>query len=66
MMSRKCPVCNSDLVFETPISLNQQVTCQICGLELEVVWLYPLELAKVISKKPDPTKSKKQPKKTSR
>jgi lysine biosynthesis protein LysW len=46
-MSKKCPVCNSMLHLTQPVEINQQVVCANCGLELEVVWLYPLELARV-------------------
>ena len=46
-MSKKCPVCNSMLHISQPIEINQQVVCANCGLELEIVWLYPLELARV-------------------
>jgi lysine biosynthesis protein LysW len=58
VMSKKCPVCNSDLQLKYPVTVNQQVICTNCGLELEVIWLYPLELAKVLNYKADPTKKK--------
>jgi lysine biosynthesis protein LysW len=48
-MSRKCPVCNSTLSIKQPIEINQQVVCSNCGLALEVIWLYPLELARLNS-----------------
>jgi lysine biosynthesis protein LysW len=57
-MSNRCPTCHSILDLERPIEINQQVLCSNCGLELEVIWLYPLELAKVISYKPDPNRKK--------
>jgi lysine biosynthesis protein LysW len=57
-MTSKCPTCKSPLQLETPLEINQQVICSNCGLELDVVWLYPLELAKVIDYKPDPKRKK--------
>jgi lysine biosynthesis protein LysW len=35
------------LYLTQPVEINQQVVCANCGLELEVIWLYPLELARV-------------------
>jgi lysine biosynthesis protein LysW len=64
-MSRKCPFCNIDLPLQNPLELKQQVICPNCGLELEVVWLYPLELAKVLDYKLDPNR-KKSPKRKSK
>ncbi len=58
-MIKNCPTCKSQLTLETPIEINQSVICPNCGLELEVVWLYPLELAKILNYKPDGTKKKK-------
>jgi lysine biosynthesis protein LysW len=55
-MTELCPVCGKKLVFETPLKINQSVICSNCGLELEVIWLYPLELAKVLSNKSNPEK----------
>jgi lysine biosynthesis protein LysW len=52
-MSKQCPVCNSDLRIERPVEINQQVICSSCGMELVVIWLYPLELAKVLSYRAD-------------
>ena len=57
-MSSRCPTCQTPLQMEKPIEINQQVMCSNCGLELEVVWLYPLELAKIIHYKPDPKREK--------
>ena len=57
-MSSRCPTCQTPLQMEKPIEINQQVMCSNCGLELEVVWLYPLELAKIINHKPDPKREK--------
>lgn len=53
-MSDKCPVCKTPLAIRTPLEIKQSVVCGNCGLELEVVWLYPLELAKVSDSKTDP------------
>lgn len=61
-MSRKCPDCDTALPLSTPLEINQQVVCPNCGLELEVIWLYPLELAKVISSR-ESEKGKKDRKK---
>jgi lysine biosynthesis protein LysW len=44
--------------MERPVEINQQVVCSNCGLELEVIWLYPLELAKVINYRPDPKRKR--------
>jgi lysine biosynthesis protein LysW len=57
-MTRKCPVCNLDILIQDPVELHQQVICPNCDLELEVVWLYPLELAKVLDYQSDPNKKK--------
>ncbi len=47
-MTDICPGCNSPLNIHSPLKINQSVTCSNCGLEQEVVWLYPLELVKVL------------------
>jgi lysine biosynthesis protein LysW len=52
-MSNYCPRCKAPLNIPTPVEIKQQVTCENCGMELEVVWLYPLELARVIGYLPD-------------
>lgn len=59
-MSKKCPVCNSSLQMPLPVEINQLVVCSNCGVELEVVWLYPLELAKVSTPQTDQKKQKRQ------
>jgi lysine biosynthesis protein LysW len=58
-MSNYCPRCKAPLNIPTPVEIKQQVTCENCGMELEVVWLYPLELARVISFLPDANKEGK-------
>lgn len=58
-MSKKCPVCNSMLNLPQPVEINQQVICENCGLELEVIWLYPLELARVSGPITEESKKKK-------
>lgn len=63
-MTKPCPTCNSPLELKSPLEINQSVICSSCGLELEVIWLYPLELAKVATYNPDPTKRKKNPRKS--
>jgi lysine biosynthesis protein LysW len=57
-MTERCPTCKTPLNLKSPLEINQSVICDNCGLELEVVWLYPLELAKVINYRPDPTRQK--------
>lgn len=57
-MTELCPVCKSRLDLENPLRINQSIICSKCGLELEVIWLYPLELAKVLSFNPDPSRQK--------
>ena len=52
-MTKSCPTCKTPLEIKSPLEINQSVICPHCGLEMEVVWLYPLELAKVIDYKPD-------------
>jgi len=54
-MKQLCPACKNELVLDIPLKINQSVVCSTCGLELEVIWLYPLELAKVLSYQPDPS-----------
>lgn len=54
-MTQLCPACKNELELEVPLKINQSVVCSTCGLELEVIWLYPLELAKVLSYHSDPT-----------
>ncbi|MEJ2448574.1 MAG: nucleotide exchange factor GrpE [Anaerolineales bacterium] len=46
-MSNECPACNTKLSTPQAVEINQQVVCSHCGLKLEVVWLYPLELSRV-------------------
>ncbi len=59
-MTELCPVCKSRLDLENPLRINQSIICSNCGLELEVIWLYPLELAKVLSYNPDPSRQKEE------
>lgn len=49
MMFRKCPTCNQDLQLQSPVEINQLVICENCGQEMEVIWVFPLELAKIRS-----------------
>jgi len=60
-MTKLCPTCNTPLLLNSPLEIHQSIVCSNCGLELEVVWLYPLELAKVVSYKEDSTKQKNDP-----
>ncbi len=62
-MSKKCPICSSMLPLKQPVEINQLVVCANCGLELEVVWLYPLELARVRGFGPEDLGEKKAQKK---
>ena len=64
-MTEICPVCNAILELKNPLRINQSIICSDCGLELEVIWLYPLELAKVLSYNPDRTRQTKNLKKRS-
>ena len=64
-MTKICPTCGTSLDLKGPLEINQSVICSNCGLELEVIWLYPLELAKVATYNPDPTKQRKHPRKSS-
>ena len=65
-MTEKCPTCKTLLQLEPPLEINQTVICSNCGMELEIIWLYPLELAKVLSYNPDPSRKKKQPRQGSK
>lgn len=40
----KCPQCGEEILVGTKPRIGQQVSCNNCGSELEVVWLDPLEL----------------------
>ncbi len=65
-MSKPCPVCNSIFSVDQSVEIRQQVVCPNCGSELEVVWLYPLELARVANPDTGQAKERKgkiQPKK---
>ena len=57
-MAELCPVCKTKLDLQNPLRINQSIICSNCDLELEVIWLYPLELAKVLSYNPDPSRQK--------
>ena len=58
-MTEECPACKTHLEIKGSLEINQSIICSNCGIELEVIWLYPLELAKVLSYKPDSTRKKK-------
>jgi len=57
-MTTKCPDCHSEINYRPPIQLNQLFTCSNCGLELEVIWLYPLEFAKISPANANPEKKR--------
>jgi lysine biosynthesis protein LysW len=65
-VSGKCPACNSYLKIHYPLEINQQVVCSDCGLKLEVIWLYPLELEMTGGSKHQLEKEKGKPQKTQR
>ena len=52
-MSAKCPNCNYSMQFSRLMEINHLVICSNCGVELEVVWLYPLTLAMNSRSNPD-------------
>lgn len=52
-MSTKCPICKCTLKYALPVEINQLLICSNCGVELEVVWLYPLELVRNTRSNPD-------------
>ena len=54
-MPEKCPTCNTILKINRPIEINQSIICPMCGLEQVVIWLYPLELTKVLNYNSDPS-----------
>ena len=45
MVSKNCPECSAVINIELPSEIGQQVTCLQCGLLLEIIWLFPIELA---------------------
>ncbi len=40
----ECPQCGYEISVGSQPRIGQQVVCNSCGSELEVVWLDPLEL----------------------
>ena len=40
----ECPLCQNDINITQRLRLGQCVMCPSCDVELEVVWLYPIEL----------------------
>jgi lysine biosynthesis protein LysW len=58
MITVSCPECRQQIEFVLDHEIGQQVTCQTCNVELEVIWLFPicfdyLETKEQISAKPD-------------
>jgi|GEM_PF-5637275 len=49
---RNCPVCRAQIDLGTEPSIGLRVVCSACQSELEVIWLFPVELA-VCEKRPD-------------
>lgn len=44
MVIAQCPECDLMTKVNSSPKLGQTIKCQHCGIELEVVWLDPLEL----------------------
>ena len=58
-MSEKCPACNTALPIKYPMNINQLVICSNCDQKLEVVWIYPLELVRIMDYQAHPPKNEK-------
>lgn len=43
----RCPECNAKLVIPQDVERWDRIFCDVCGIELEVVGLNPLELEAV-------------------
>ncbi len=44
MIHIKCPACNANLLLDTQPQIGWPIICTSCKRNLEVVWLYPIEL----------------------
>lgn len=44
MEAAECISCGNEIIIRGTPQMGQQVKCNKCGSELEVVWLDPLEL----------------------
>ena len=52
MVKVKCPNCNALVEVGKRPAIGQRCTCQGCGSNLEVVWLYPIELDLWVERSP--------------
>jgi lysine biosynthesis protein LysW len=52
MKTTHCPVCNSDVIIADEAYEGDLVDCAICGAELEIASLHPLQLAENKSDEP--------------
>lgn len=44
MIEARCPSCRAAVRLNSDPVIGQRVTCLKCHTELEVVWLYPVDL----------------------
>ena len=42
MVTVSCPKCQRQINLDPDLEIGQQVICQLCAAELEVVWLFPI------------------------
>ncbi|MFH1633203.1 MAG: lysine biosynthesis protein LysW [Chloroflexota bacterium] len=42
MVSVSCPECRQQIDLDSNPEIGQQVTCQSCNVDLEVIWLFPV------------------------
>jgi lysine biosynthesis protein LysW len=42
MVVATCPQCQNKIGLSMPVVLGQKLTCSVCSVSLEVVWLYPI------------------------
>lgn len=47
MIHIKCPACNAYILLDTQPQIGWPIICPSCKRNLEVVWLYPIELGLV-------------------
>ena len=43
-MPAMCPLCDKAIKLKDFLEIGQQIRCPSCGGQLDVVWLYPLEI----------------------
>ena len=44
MQKVKCPQCKKDVSVSSHPTVGKVIRCDVCGAELEIVWLDPIEL----------------------